>query len=263
MTQNACYRLLAIHWIRGPDIAFLVDLIRSACFPSPSLREHMASLREARKAGTELSGSRLLPLMRTVFLLTRVATVWLQVVVSAIASVWLLFNLLSNDSLFVRTCWLFWWTQDLIMMRVAYTDYVFFPAAWLLVVLEHRIRLSDVRRRIERLTMRGVHDAREAEDLITRTLPQLLLHADRVNDTCAPVLFLLTLFTTPVVCLSLFLSLFAVDPLIRLLLPAFGIMVAACAALFLATAAHVSSTAERRALWATGRVGEAQAGCLC
>ena len=116
----------------------------------------------------------------------------------------LVLKLVSSQSLFQASCWIFWWLVDVVSCPVVASSPVFFPAVWIMMALNYRMDLCDLIRRVENMNAIEHADRADTMDRISICYDHVVDQALAFHRFSSLILMSLNLSMTPYFVTSLF-----------------------------------------------------------
>ena len=141
--------------------------------------------------------------------------------------------------------WTFWWTQDVMGVCLVTASLITFPGTWLLIVLDYCFNVSDVRKMVHQLRHDDDSSTEEAVQIIMKKLGSLEKQADQVNQSSAPIMFIVNLCTTSTSCTCLFSCIFADMMLAKVVIAIAGFVVTLLPISLQWIAGHVTAESEQ------------------
>ena len=166
-------------------------------------------------------------------------------------------NIMFSQSLIESLCWCCWTLVDLGLAISISVDMLTFPGIWMVTAVMYDLDVQHLMAMIERLrslvsssgvtssnsVATGITDATAAAELMTsirRHYQRLVKQSQCVNQMLAPILYILTMYAIPVICLCLFISLFSDNIFFYATMPFVLISFTTFTCCLMAIAAHIS-----------------------
>ena len=245
LAQWTLYRLVGIRLILSGDMIFmqtLKSMVSRSDEPRTSTDSSIQQSDESREQKIRL--------VRIIHAVTVISG--FSIVVCAYMGVtgYLWLNIQASETIFQMYCWVFWYVQDLILVTALSIDIIICPSMWFVVALNYRMDILSLTGKIQQLMQAkgmGVRGGqpnplfREIRDEYMR----LVREAERVNRMSSPILFVLVLCTTPLVCICSFIVTYSDNLLMQIMIPAPGCVASLFACVLLAIAADITSKSEQ------------------
>ena len=247
LVQWFLYRLVCILLLLNGDMIFMQTLQSMVCrhgieMPQTSRNFRIQESEEIRDRKIQLAR-----LIYSAVFLSRFPMA-INGYIAVTGYLWL--NIQASETTFQICSWIFWYVQDLIMATAFAFDFLIYPSMWFVVALNYRMDIMSLTAKIQQLTqVRGAGVGGKRHVLLFRGIRddylRLTQQAVRVNRFSSPILLVLVLSTTPILCICVFLAVYSDNLLLQLAVPTVGCVISLFACSLLAIAADITARSEK------------------
>ena len=244
LVQWFLYRLVCIRLIMKDDMIFMQTLKSMVSWHGSDEPQTSGDFRTQE---TDEFREQKIRLARLIYAVTVLSSFPMAVCPYFATTGYLWLNIQASETTFQICCWVFWWVQDLILSTVIAIDFLVYPSMWFVVALNYRMDIKSLTAKIQQLMQvkgkgkKPVLLFKEIRDGYLRLARQ----ADRVNRMSSPILLVLVLCTTPLVCICVFVTVHSDNWMFRIMFSIFGCVCSLFACVLLANAADITATSEK------------------